>query len=115
MTLSIVGSRTFTNYDLLEHEVDLFVEGKEIKRIISGGAQGADKLAEEYARRRKLEIAIIKPDWNKFGRAAGIIRNEDIINGSNYVIAFWDGKSKGTQNSIQRAEKQNKILKIISF
>jgi tyrosyl-tRNA synthetase len=62
-------------------------------------------LGEKYAKMKNIPIKIYKPDWEKYGKAAGVIRNEDIINYSDRVIAFWDGKSKGTKNSIDHARK----------
>ena len=58
---------------------------------------------------------IFRPDWDRYGKAAGIIRNKDIVENSNMVIAFWDGKSKGTASSIELAKKMDKNLKIVYF
>jgi hypothetical protein len=112
MRLAIIGSRNFTDWNLLESKID------ELKlkptEIVSGGAKGADSLGEKYAKMKNIPIKIYKPDWEKYGKAAGVIRNEDIINYSDRVIAFWDGKSKGTKNSIDHARKLSKKVYIIS-
>jgi hypothetical protein len=115
IVLAVVGGRNFSDYALLKKELDLFTQSNIVTKIVSGGAKGADSLAEKYAKDNNLEILIFKPDWNKYGKAAGIIRNEDIIRESTHIIAFWDKKSTGTKNSIDRAIKANKSVKIINY
>lgn len=111
MKIAVIGSRTFDNYCLLEKELNDF----DINKIISGGAKGADSLAEIYAKDKKIETLIFKPDWKRYGRGAGFIRNKLIIENCDFVIAFWDKKSKGTKNSLETAEKLNKGIKIIEI
>jgi hypothetical protein len=115
ISLAIIGGRNFHDYILLSREVKLFTSGLSISQIISGGAKGADSLGECYAIEYGIPIKILYPDWNKYGRSAGILRNSDIIRESTHVIAFWDGLSKGTKDSINKAQTQNKILKIVYF
>lgn len=103
MKVAIVGSRDFNDYSQLHYVIDrirlmYFVDG-----FVSGGAKGADSLAETYARGCKIPIEVIKPDWEKFGKSAGMIRNGEIIKTADIVLAFWDGRSRGTKNSIDRA------------
>ena len=102
--LAVVGSRSFNDYNLLKNTLDKY----DINKIISGGAKGADQLAERYAKENGIETLILKPDWKKYPRAAGIIRNKDIIGACTEVVAFWDGKSPGTKNSIGLAEEMGK-------
>lgn len=109
MNVAIIGSRTFNNYNLLVETLD----DVEIDCIISGGAKGADTLAEQYAKEFSLPIKIFKAEWAKYGKSAGMIRNTTIIENSNIIYAFWDGKSKGTLDSINKAKKLNKNLNII--
>jgi hypothetical protein len=115
MKLAVIGSRSFRDYSLLKEKLDQINAETPIKKIISGGAVGADKLGEFYAEENNLKTKIFIPDWKKYGRGAGIIRNEDIIKNSDKVIAFWDGKSKGTLSSIKLAEKYNKSLIIVKY
>jgi len=105
MKLAIVGSRTFVDYQFLK---ECLKEYKEITEIVSGGADGADYLAERYATEFNHKIIIFKADWNKNGRSAGFIRNKQIIDYADRIIAFWDGKSKGTANDIELAKKSKK-------
>lgn len=111
MNVAVVGSRKFDNYKLLESVLNQY----NITEIISGGARGADTLAEKYAKLNLIPIKIFQPDWKKYGRRAGIVRNVDIIKSANLVIAFWDGKSNGTKNSINICFKNNIAVKIIKF
>ena len=104
--IAVVGSRTFTNYAQLKTVLDEIVLpmleiGIEVV-IVSGGANGADNLAEKYAYENKLEVLLFIPDWDTHGKAAGMIRNSDIVNASDLGVAFWDGKSTGTANTLQR-------------
>ena len=113
--LAIVGSRTFNDYNLLELTVKANYDVPNISQIISGGACGADKLAEHFAKNNNIETTIYKPDWNKYGKRAGYMRNVDIINAADHVLAFWDGNSKGTKHDIDIAIKYNKPLIIKMF
>lgn len=112
MKLAIIGSRSFDNYDFLKTR---FKDIGEIEVVISGGAKGADALAEKWALENNIPTKIFLPDFKKFGRGAYRMRNEEIVNLSDEIIAFWDGKSKGTKNSITYARKKNKLVTIISF
>ena len=104
MNLAIVGSRTFNDWILFELEVSkLIKQYPEINTIISGGAKGADKLAEKYAKNYKLKKIIHYPEWDVWGNSAGMIRNKKIIKDADILIAFWDGKSSGTENVIRLA------------
>lgn len=108
MKLGIIGSRTFTDYDLFLSVVSRLVEGwSRIDEIVSGGANGADSLASRYAGYFGIKMTVIKPDWKTHGRAAGFLRNTQIVEQSDMIVAFWDGKSAGTKDSIDKA----KVLK----
>ena len=116
MSLAVVGSRTFSNYDLLCTTLDkLRLVDPDVHTIVSGGARGADQMGERYAKEEGLETLIFEPDWAKHGKAAGLIRNKDIVAASDYVVAFWDGESRGTLNSINHAKQMKKELTIVRF
>jgi len=114
--VAIVGCRKFKNYDMFKQKVHEWekINGK-ITMIVSGGATGADSLAERYASENHIGISIFKPDWIKFGKAAGIMRNTDIVNGSNKLIAFPSKTSVGTWDSINKAKKAGKDVTIYSI
>jgi hypothetical protein len=113
MKVAIVGSRTYTNFERLEQFVKDTVNISEITTIISGGAKGVDTLAEKLALKYDIPTKIFYPNWQKYGKFAGPVRNEKIIKDSDIVIALWDGMSKGTNSSINLARKYNRELHIL--
>ena len=114
--LAIIGSRSFNNYTYAKKEILNIIQDNKIPitKIISGGASGADKIAEIFASKFNIPIEVLLADWSK-GKQAGVVRNTDIIKKSDYVIAFWDGISKGTLDSINKAKKLNKKLFIVKI
>lgn len=113
MKLAVIGSREFQDYVLLKSTLDPVLERIDV--IVSGGARGADSLADRYAKENGISLCVMKPDWNKYGRAAGILRNKDIIENCDEAIAFWNGKSSGTKNSIDTCKKMGKRCKVVEF
>lgn len=113
MKVAVIGSRTFKNYSLLRETLDNYYP--QISLIVSGGARGADSLGEKYAKEEGIQTLIFKPEWDKYGKSAGMIRNKYIIDNADLVVAYWDGLSKGTKDSIDYATKLNKKLNIIKF
>lgn len=111
MIVAVIGSRSFNDYDKLCNTLN----DLNITEIISGGAIGADKLAERYANENNIPIKVFLPDWKKYGKSAGLNRNTEIIQECEMVVAFWDFNSKGTKNSIEKAEKLNKKILIINI
>ena len=109
MKIGIVGSRSLTVCDLGEH-IDW-----ECDEIISGGAKGIDTCAAEYARKNGIKLTIIPPDYEKYGKAAPIIRNREIVKRSDRVIAIWDGASKGTLSVINLCKKFEKPCLVIKI
>ena len=112
MKLAIVGSRTFNDYDILKKNITAIFEVNKISEIISGGAIGADTLAEIFADEYHIKKTIIKPEWNKYGRGAGLMRNTEIVKQADFVFAFYK-KSKGTKDTIEKALKSNTPLFIV--
>ena len=117
MKLAIVGSRTFKDFSLMDYWVDILLPDKVYSghTIISGGAKGADEMAEKIAKQSGTELIVFKPDWNKHGKSAGHMRNMDIISHSDQVLAFWDGKSKGTASSLSIAKFLKKPTVVVYF
>lgn len=114
MKLAIVGSRTFNDYDLFLDFAQKYFR-YEINTIISGGAKGADSLAKRFAKYWGFEYSEFLPNWNELGKSAGFRRNQQIVDECDVVLAFWDGKSKGTQDTINKAKKAKKPTFIIYF
>ena len=111
MKVAVIGSRTFNDYELLRQTLSKL----EITLVVSGGAKGADSLGEEYANANNIPTKIFLPDWDKYGKSAGMLRNSDIINEAEIIVAFWDGESKWCKDAIAKANKLNKKVLIISF
>lgn len=111
MRVAVVGSRSFNDYKLLCDVVSKY----DISLIISGGAKGADTLAERYADERQIKKEIILPNYDKYGRGAPLIRNKEIVNKADFVIAFWDGKSRGTKFVIDYCKTVNKRYEVIYY
>lgn len=113
--VAVIGSRTFDDYEQLQSALNSLHKEKPITHIVSGGAKGADSLGEKWSKENDIPFVIFIPDWKKYGRSAGIRRNKDIIDNSDIVVAFWDGESRGTKNSIDRAKKADKPCHIHYF
>jgi len=109
MKLAIVGSRSFTDYELFK----TFMKDFEPSEIISGGAIGVDSLATQYAIEFNIPLIEFKPDYGTYGSKAPFVRNLEIVKASDFILAIWDGKSKGTRNSVNNAIRLNKAYRII--
>lgn len=117
----IAGGRDFSDYNKLKDHVDKCINealtehrGSEII-IVSGKAKGADSLGERYAKEKGYKIAEYPADWKKNGRAAGPIRNKQMAENADALIAFWDGKSSGTKNMIDQAHKRYLHVSICKY
>lgn len=116
MKLIIAGSRTFTNYKKLCQECDHLLQDQTDIEIVSGAYfRGADKLGEQYAKERRYKLTPFPANWNQYGKAAGPKRNQQMANYADTLIAFWDGKSKGTKNMIQLAKICGLTVLIIQY
>lgn len=100
----IAGGRDFNDYDMLVKTMDMVLQNitDEIQ-VVCGMASGADTLGERYAKERGYKIAYFPADWKKYGRAAGFNRNQEMAKNADALVAFWDGKSKGTKHMIDIA------------
>jgi hypothetical protein len=107
--VALVGSRDYHNYQEFSSLIDKTLkewslEGEIV--IVSGGAKGADALAEKYAKERKYGLHVFSADWKKFGLSAGPKRNSQIVDIATHMIAFPSDESKGTYDSLQKADKK---------
>lgn len=109
----IAGSRDFNDQALLNERCDHLLAKRENVVIVSGGARGADTLGERYAEQRGLHVLRMPADWNKHGKQAGYIRNQDMLQRANALIAFWDGKSRGTEHMISIARKAGLAVRVV--
>lgn len=106
MKIAVIGSRGINDIDIAP-----FIPN-DVSVIISGGAKGVDTLAYKFAKQRGIETVIFDPDYSSFGKLAPLIRNKQIVNAAELIIAFWDGKSRGTKFTIDFANSQGKTVKI---
>ena len=107
MKLAIIGSRGIKNIDLKEYITS------DVDEIVSGGACGVDTIAAKYAKEHGIKLTEFLPEYEKYGRGAPLVRNKEIVNYADKIIAFWDGKSKGTKYVIEYAEKTNKPYEVV--
>lgn len=126
MKIIIAGGRDFQDYELLKLSMNNFISSwdkdifpKDIE-IVSGHASGADSLGEKFANEFGCKIRIFPADWNFFGKSAGIIRNREMLSyvkiyDDPILIAFWDGKSKGTKNMIDIAKKAGITVVVVNY
>lgn len=109
LKVAIIGSR-----NLVVESIEKYLP-KETTEIVSGGAKGVDECAASCAKNNNLILTEFFPKYNIYGKAAPLKRNLEIINYSDYVLAFWDGCSKGTKFVIDNCKKNNKNYKVIMF
>lgn len=109
MKVAVIGSRGLTVSNLEKYLPEGTVE------IVSGGARGIDSCAKAFALRNNLEYTEFLPDYDKFARSAPIIRNNEIIEYADIVLAFWDGESRGTKYVIDRCRKIGKSVLVYAF
>jgi hypothetical protein len=104
MKTIIAGGRTITDYDLVCRAVQ--DSGFTITEVVSGLAPGVDTLAIDWAEEHNIPRIGFPADWNTHGRAAGPIRNRQMAEYGDALIAIWDGESRGTKNMIEEATKR---------
>ena len=107
MKIAVIGSR-----NLLVENLEDYLPA-DCTEIVSGGAKGIDKCAAAYAKTHDLKLTEFLPQYKVYSRGAPIVRNKQIVDYADLVLAFWDGKSKGTGSVIQYCEKTGKQCKII--
>ena len=116
MKVIIAGGRGFSDFQLMNAKCnEVLLESAEDVEIVSGTAKGADKMGEHYASVRGFTVKQFPADWNTHGKAAGYIRNKDMADYADMLIAFWDGESKGTQHMINLAKERNLIVHVIKY
>lgn len=119
-TIGIIGSRSFYDRSVLDQIMKALFENYPILNdydivICSGGAKGADTLAQSYAKDNGMSILIHYPDWSQYGKKAGMVRNFKIAQISNLIIALWDGESTGTMHTLSILPEINPEAKYIKY
>jgi len=111
--LIIAGGRDFDNYEALEKAVDYLLSNVNDEIVIvCGKARGADTLGERYAKEHSYKVHYFPADWDRLGRRAGIVRNEEMAQNADALVAFWDGVSRGTKNMIETAQKYKLLVRV---
>lgn len=110
MKTIIAGSRDIVEYNILLEAIKSAPFS--VTTVISGGARGADALGETYANSARIPLSVHPADWNNYGRRAGFIRNIEMAQSAEALIAVWDGKSRGTKRMIEEARKHSLVVHV---
>ena len=114
----VAGCRNFNEYEKAKKYINICISKIKTKYeliFLSGGCRGADSLGERYAKENGYKIERHPADWIKFGKSAGPKRNREMAEAADFVICFWDNKSRGTKSMVEHTKKLNKPLKIIDI
>lgn len=109
MKLMIAGSRSLETVDLSAYVT------KDVELIITGGASGVDTLAEKYADDHKISKLVLRPDYNRYKKAAPLKRNEIMVEIADEILVIWDGKSKGSAYTVKYAQKIGKPVRVVEI
>jgi hypothetical protein len=116
MRTIVAGGRSFTEALLLARVLDEWrVSLTTQLTIVSGTANGADKCGEQWATTNAVKIKRFPANWEEYGKSAGYIRNQEMANNAEALIAFWDGKSKGTKHMIDIALDKGLLVKVVRY
>ncbi len=126
ITLAIIGSRNYTDYEkmvlsiykYLSHMGESHHENRtfHFDRIVSGGAEGVDTLADRFSKQHNIPIKVIRPNYKLYPpKIAPLIRNEEIIKEANIIFTMWDGSSRGTANALGHAKRLKKDTIVIYY
>ena len=112
----VAGSRSINDYEFVKNKLDQILKNKwtEDICILCGMAKGVDTLGEQYAIERRLYVKFFPADWDKHGNKAGYIRNTEMAEEADALVAFWDGESKGTKHMIDIANAKGLKVRIIN-
>jgi hypothetical protein len=109
MKLLIAGSRTIKDFDLSPYITD------DVDTILTSGAKGIDTIAEQYAKEHGLDLVVIKPQYDLYGKGAPIVRNKTLAENCDKALIIWDGTSKGTKFTADYVQKLGKPLSLITY
>ena len=109
LKIGIVGTRI---PKITFEEFSQIIDDYKLTHIVSGGAKGIDTFAENYAKLNNIPFTIFPSEYNKYGRLAPFVRNQQIVDASDMIIAFPSKDSKGTIDTIRRTKRSNKSLKV---
>ena len=110
MRVAVIGSKSFSRLDLVRQFINQ-LPWTDV--VIVGRARGVATAAELAARKRRMVIELIVPDWRRYGRKAAVVRNCEVVENADWIVAFWDGKSREVLRSIELADKLSKPLYLV--
>jgi hypothetical protein len=113
MRLGVVGSREYPSRFIVEETIRRIAERVSNTVLISGGAKGVDSWAAEAGRECGLRVVEYLPDYEKHGKGAPLVRNTTIVEESHAILAFWDGRSTGTLDTLRKAKAAGKKIRIV--
>lgn len=117
MKLMVCGSRTITDSVWIKAQIEKLIEENNFNisdiSLIFGGAKGVDSVAGKWAEEKNLQVELFKPDWARYGRGAGIVRNKLMVEACDFCLILWDGVSKGTKSDIDLCIKLGKKFKTV--
>lgn len=112
MKTIIAGSRGFDDYEELKQIMEAF---RDTTEVVSGCAKGADTLGERWAAENNIPVKQFPADWKQYGKRAGYLRNRQMGEYADMLIAFWDGESKGTEHMINIMRELDKFITIVKY
>jgi len=113
--IAVVGSRSFMDFEYAEKVLLALVKNYPKCSFVSGGALGADTIIKLFCEKYDYSLLEILPEWSKYGKKAGFLRNYDIWQSSDIGLCFWDGKSKGTAHSFKISKDMNKKCYVVEY
>lgn len=114
MRVAVVGSRNFPRPDLVREFIQKLAARDPQVIIVSGGAKGVDSWAAVAAQEAGLGVVVYPADWATHGKTAGFLRNTTIVENSDRCVAFWDGRSHGTQDTVSKFKKAGKPVQVVT-
>jgi hypothetical protein len=114
MKLIIAGGRLFDDYELLESTIQANYDWG-VMEIVCGEARGADALGRRFGENWFLKVHSFPANWDMYGKSAGYRRNVDMADFADGLLAFWDGKSKGTGHMIDLAKKKGIAVEVVQY
>jgi predicted Rossmann-fold nucleotide-binding protein len=108
-TIGVTGSRSIRECE----ELTALLDELQPDGVVTGGAEGVDELAAEWAKQNGRKLTVLRPDYAAHGKAAPMVRNAQIVQMADAVVAVWDGQSKGTEATTKMAQKAGKLLTTI--
>lgn len=115
--LIVAGGRDFSDTELFLKTMQKVEQelAEYSVSLVSGMAKGADNMGYMFAYEQGITCHKFPADWNKYGKAAGFRRNQEMADFSDGLVAFWDGKSRGTKHMIETMAKQNKWIMVVRY